>query len=597
MILPTASLNYYRGRDLEGGPHRRTLRVDPILDSRSVKISSIPQIYRNVNRLTEIVSVLSKYGLADGISRLNLDFAKGLIKNREGEALARHTRERRIRMAIEELGPTFIKLGQILSTRPDLVGSRLAGELKTLLDEAPRDPPEVVREIVVNELGQPIEDLFLDFEAEPIASASIGQVHRARLRSGQQVVVKVQHAGIQEIVRKDLDVLSGLTQLVERLPEFAQYRPVQTIAEFQRTLRRELDFGREERNLQQFHARFRDNPKIEIPQPVSELCTPRVLTMELIDGIKLSELDRLAGERFDLDEIARCGADLYLEMIFADGFFHADPHPGNVMILPGNRIGLLDFGMVGRVDERLREDIEDLLLALVNQDATLLTSLITRIGSIPTNLDRSALQNDLADYAAIYGNQPLDRFVLADALEEMIEMVFRYHIILPAQVAMILKVFITLEGTAHLLSPRFSLMQVMQRYQRKAILRRLSPTRRLRKLRRMYAELEHLVESLPRRTMEIMEQIQAGKFDVHLDHRGLEPSVNRLVLGMLASALFMGSALMLSRRVPPTLFPTPTYLGLHEVSILGLGGCTLSLLLGMRLLRAIGKSGHLDRRQ
>jgi ubiquinone biosynthesis protein len=161
---------------------------------------------------------------------------------------------------------------------------------------------------------------------------------------------------------------------------------------------------------------------------------------------------------------------------------------------------------------------------------------------------------------------------------------------------MILKVFITLEGTSQLLSPQFSLMQVIQRYQRKAIMRRLSPARRIKKLRRLYSEVEHLVETLPRRLVELMEQVQAGKFDVHLDHRGLEPSVNRLVLGMLASALFMGSSLMLSRRVPPVLFPTPTYLGLHEVSILGLGGCAVSILLGLRLLRAIGKSGHLDRR-
>jgi ubiquinone biosynthesis protein len=237
-----------------------------------------------------------------------------------------------------------------------------------------------------------------------------------------------------------------------------------------------------------------------------------------------------------------------------------------------------------------------LLLAIVNQDAVLLTSLITRMGSIPPELDRSALQNDLADYVAVYGNQPLERFVLADALEEMIDMIFRYRIVLPAQVAMILKVFITLEGTSQLLSPQFSLMQVIQRYQRKAIMRRLSPARRIKKLRRLYSEVEHLVETLPRRLVELMEQVQAGKFDVHLDHRGLEPSVNRLVLGMLASALFMGSSLMLSRRVPPVLFPTPTYLGLHEVSILGLGGCAVSILLGLRLLRAIGKSGHLDRR-
>jgi ubiquinone biosynthesis protein len=206
------------------------------------------------------------------------------------------------------------------------------------------------------------------------------------------------------------------------------------------------------------------------------------------------------------------------------------------------------------------------------------------------------LQADLADYVSIYGNQSLDRFVLADALEEMIELIFRYRIVLPAQVTMILKVFITLEGTSRLLTPQFSLMQVIQRYQRKALLRRLSPARRMKRMRRLLAELEQMLESLPRRVMEILEQIQSGKFDVHLDHRGLEPSVNRLVLGMLTSALFMGSALMLSQRVPPILFPEPSYFGLHRVSILGLSGCAISLLLGLRLLRAIGKSGHLDRR-
>lgn len=562
----------------------------------AVKISSIPQFYRNVNRLTEIMSVLSKYGLADGISRLKLDFAKGFLKNRDGEAIARLTRDRRIRMALAELGPTFIKLGQILSTRPDLVGNALARELRALQDQAPQDSPETILAIVADELGQPVEDLFLEFDLTPIASASIGQVHRARLKDGRSVVVKVQHAGIQDTVRKDLDVLSGLAQLVAMLPEFAPYRPVETVAEFQRTLRRELDFGREERNLQQFHIRFKEHPKICIPQPISDFCTPRVLTMELLEGIKLAEIDAIAARGIDREEIARVGADLYLEMIFADGYFHADPHPGNLLVMPGNRIGLLDFGMVGRVDERLREDIENLLVAIVNQDAALLTSLITRMGSIPAELDRSALQNDLADYVAIYGNQPLERFVLADALEEMIDMIFRYRIVLPAQVAMILKVFITLEGTSQLLSPRFSLMQVIQRFQRKAILRRMSPARRVKKLRRLYMEVEHLVETLPRRIAEILEQVQAGKFDVHLDHRGLEPSVNRLVLGMLASALFMGSSLMLSRRVPPILFPTPSFLGLHEVSILGLGGCAVSILLGLRLLRAIGKSGHLDRR-
>ena len=256
-----------------------------------MKITTIPHIYRNVNRMTEILSVLSKYGLADGISRLNLDFAKGLLKNRDGEALARHTRETRVRLAMDELGPTFIKLGQILSTRSDLVGAELASELSQLQDSVSIDSPEVVKQIVQDELGQPVEDVFAEFDDEPIASASIGQVHRARLRSGELVAVKVQHAGIQEMVHKDLDVLATLAQLVKRLPEFAAYRPVETIAEFQRTLRRELDFGREERNLVQFAARFQENPYVRIPKPFTELCTPRVLTMEWVTGIKLNDID------------------------------------------------------------------------------------------------------------------------------------------------------------------------------------------------------------------------------------------------------------------------------------------------------------------
>ncbi len=561
-----------------------------------VKITAIPQIYRNVNRLREILSVFSKYGLADGISRLNLDFAKGLLKNRDGEALARHTRERRIRMALEELGPTFVKMGQILSTRPDLVGRSLSEELKLLQEHVPADPPDAVHRIVEDELGQPIADLFLEFDDRPLASASIGQVHRARLKNGEPVVVKVQHEGVQETVRKDLEVLSGLAPLLERLPEFAPYRPVETIAEFQRTLRRELDFGREERNLTQFATRFQHNPFVHIPQPYTELSTPRVLTMELLEGIKLSQADQLVTEGHDRNLLARRGADLYLQMIFTDGFYHADPHPGNILVLPGDRIGLLDFGMVGRIDERLREDMEDLLLAVVERDPLQLTNLIERIGQVPAGLDPSALQTDLADYVAHYGAQPLEKLVLAEALEEMIDIIHRYRIRLPPQVAMLLKVFITLEGTARLLSPDFSLLQVMQRYHRTTLLRRWSPVRRFRKLQRIYGELERLIEVLPRRIVDILEQVQTGRFDVHLDHRGLEPSVNRLVLGMLASALYMGSALMLSRKVPPLLFSTPTYFGLHEISVLGLGGIALSLLLGLRLLRAIGKSGHLDRR-
>ena len=562
-----------------------------------MKLSTIPNVYRNVNRAREIVTVLSKYGLADWISRFNLDFAKNIFKDPAGEALARHTREARIRMALSELGPTFIKLGQLLSTRPDLVGATLAGELEKLQTSAPADPSAEVHQTILEDLGQSVERIFRHFTDEPIASASIGQVHAATLKTGEQVVVKVQHTGIAKTIRKDIDVMGGLAQLAERIPEFAAYRPAATLAEFQRTLLRELDFGREERNLQQFAARFADDPSVHIPQPITELCTPRVLTMERIEGIKVTDVTDEINSGLDPEKLAHSGANLYLEMIFVDGHYHADPHPGNLLIQPGNVIGLLDFGMVGRIEETLREDIEEMMFALVQTDSIHLASIISRLGKVPPGLDKTSFRADLEDFVSHYAGQSLGRFDVAAALTEMADMIFRYKIVLPPQVSMLLKTLITLEGTAKLLHPSFSILEVMRPFQRRALFRRLSPKRRIRKIRRAYMEMEHLMAVFPRRMMEILDQVQSGTFDVHLDHRGLGPSVNRLVLGMLTSALFLGSSLMLSRQVPPVLFQTPTFMGLHNLSILGLGGCIVSLLIGLRLLRAIVKSGHLDSRE
>jgi ubiquinone biosynthesis protein len=267
------------------------------------------------------------------------------------------------------------------------------------------------------------------------------------------------------------------------------------------------------------------------------------------------------------------------------------------VVLPNNTIGLLDFGMTGRLDERLREEIEEMLLAIVRQDTQLLMSVIMRLGKCPISLDEGAFSNDLAEFVSHYSTQSLNKLNLGDALTEMIEMIRRYQIILPAQVAMLIKTLATLEGSGKLLSPNFSLMEVMQPFQRQMIMQRLSPKRQVRKLRRFYHELEHLAEILPRRIITITEQIQSGRFDVHLDHRGLGPSVNRLVLGMISSALFLGSSLMLSQRVPPLLFPQNPFWGLHELSLLGLIGMITSVMMGLRLIRSIYKTGHLDHKE
>lgn len=561
-----------------------------------MNITSIPQLYRNFNRSREIISVLSKYGLADWVSRLDLEFAKELFKDKSGGALARQNRETRVRLALTELGPTFIKLGQVLSTRADMVGVPLAQELQSLQTDVPADSPEVVRATIEAELGESVEEIFDDFEDQPVASASIGQVHRAKLKTGERVAVKVRHAGIENRIRVDLEILAGLAQLVEKLPDFQNYRPRATVAEFQRTLLRELDFAREERHIQQFRQNFARDETIHVPRPYPELSTSRVLTMELLEGTKLCDREHLQARGVDLGETACRGAKIYLEMIFAHGFYHADPHPGNILVMEGNVIGLLDYGMVGRIDDQLRDDVEEMLTALVERDPVHLTSIITRIGGVPPHLDQSALAVDVSDFVSHYANLKLDEFDLSGALNEMMEMIRRYRIMLPVRITLLIKVLVMLEGTSRLLNPNFTLIEVLKPYQKKMILRRLSPVRQMRKFKRFYGEMERLAEVLPPSLVDILQQLRSGRYLVHLDHRGLEPSVNRLVFGMMTSALFLGSSWLLGQKVGPFV-PWPEALRELQLSILGLLGAGVSIALGLRLIRAINKSGHLDRRR
>jgi ubiquinone biosynthesis protein len=546
-----------------------------------MRISTIPQLYRNMNRWGEILSILSKYGLAGWLSRFDFLPGKSLLKNRDGQVLAKERRETRIRMALEELGSTFIKLGQILSTRPDVVGPELAAELEKLQTEVPADSLQQVSAVFAEELGRPIEDCFAEFSTEAEASASIGQVHRAMLHTGELVAVKVQHPSIKQRMRVDLEILTGLAQLAERLPELQPYRPTQIVAEFQRLVRRELDFTCERRHLEHFVRAFGRSEEVKIPFSYAALSTERVLVMEWLEGVPLSDPAAVRASGVDLANLARMGAEAYLEMIFRHGVYHADPHPGNILLMPDGKIGLLDFGMVVRMDEKTREDIEELLIAIVDQDATRLCSVVMRVGDVPAGLDETSLGIDLADFVAHYANQAVDRLELGSALAEMIEIMLQYRIVLPSPMSLLLKVLIMLEGTAKRLSPNFSLMEVLQPYQRKIMARRLSP------VKRFAYEIQELAEVLPRRLRDILQQVQSGSFDVHLDHRGLEPSVNRLVLGMMTSALFLGSSLLVTDGVWP----------LWGVSVPGTAGFVMSGLLGLRVLHAINKSGKLDRRK
>ncbi len=281
-------------------------------------------------------------------------------------------------------------------------------------------------------------------------------------------------------------------------------------------------------------------------------------------------------------------------MIFTLGAYHADPHPGNILVVGGTQLGLLDFGMVGRIDDRLRESIEEMLLAVLTRDVSMLATLIKRVGRTPPRLDDSLLSIDVADLVANYGSQSLQNFDLAGALNDVTDIMHRHQIALPPQTSLLIKMLITLEGTLHQLAPKFSLIEVMQPFFRRMWLRRFSPKRQAKRIRRVYFELEALLETLPGQISSVMQLIQEGRLDVHLAHKGLSPSVNRLVLGILISSVFLGSSLLLAYEVPPLLFMQPVWWGVERLSLFGLLGYALSMMVGLRLVMAINRSGHLD---
>jgi ubiquinone biosynthesis protein len=554
-----------------------------------MKFTAITRLERNVHRAGEIIGVLAKYGLADWVKGLNFSWIQDRIKSVDGQHIPNLKFEERVRLAFTELGTTFIKLGQMLSTRPDLAGPEMARELAHLQTAAPADPPGTVRATIEAEFDNPLSGLFAQFDAAPFASASIAQVHLARLHSGRQVVVKVQHAGIADKIMPDLDILAGLAELGEKhASQIRLYQPVAVVRQFRRTLMRELDFTYERRNLEEFAQHFARDDTVHFPGAYAQFSTRRVLTMERLEGILGADSAALAASGADLNEFARRGANMYLQMIFRDAFYHADPHPGNLMLLPGGVVGVLDCGMVGRLDEELAEGLEEMLMAVVNHNSVDLGEIILRLGSAPPGTPRDQLRADLTDFVADYVGQSIQDMDLTGALNSLFEIIRRYNITLPAPLSLLLRTLAELEGTAQRLSPEFSLAEVFRPFYATMVRRRLSARRILGRLQHAYRDWERLVESLPRDLGDVLKRVRDGTFSVHLDHRHIDPVVNRLVLGVMTAALFLGSSLLWSTKAPPAL---------AGVSVFGGAGYLLAAYLGWRLLRAIKKSGDINSKQ
>lgn len=609
-----------------------------------MKITAIPQLYRNLRRWREILAVLRRYGLADWLTHFRLPFRDSL-KDRGGVPLSTYTREQRVRMALTDLGPTFIKLGQILASRPDLVGPSLSEELKQLRANVAPDQTVQVRETLRNELGKDYESHFQTIDFKPLATASIGQVHRAVLNDGSRVVLKVQRAGIEKKMQQDMEVLAGIAQLAERVDALSVWGPGEMVRQLAHMITRELDFTRERQNLDQFAEMFsRKNCDVVIPHPVNALCTRRVLVMDELIGDPLpaylashSGLDASTenrGAEFDdqhsgnhttntpharsnrstpvksgttrtaspedapeliKQRLGETIAEAYLTMLFDEALFHADPHPGNLIVMEGGTLGILDFGMIGRIDETLRETIEEMLVAISSGDQHRLVRLIRRVGDAPPTLDDSALAIDVTEFIGTYGRQRLGEFDLTGALNELSEILHRHAIKLPNQSALLLKMLVSLEGTLGELGARFDGLEAVRAFMARSVARRLSPKRRIRQARRIYLEAENFLEAAPDELISLIRQARKGEVRVILEHQRLSPTVNRMVLGLMTSAVFLGSSLLLAMKVPPLLFHDASWLALQDISLLGLLGFFGSMTVMLWLLLAINRSGHLTR--
>ncbi|MEW6672426.1 MAG: AarF/ABC1/UbiB kinase family protein [Thermodesulfobacteriota bacterium] len=560
------------------------------------KIGVIGRTYRHLNRYRQILAVLIKYGFEDLVDRLKIDqyieVGLQMISRKKGEREEKLTGAERIRMALEELGSTYIKLGQVLSTRPDLVPDRIIKELAKLQDDVPPFPFPEVQRIVEKELSLPLEELFESFEKSPFGSASIGQVHKARLKEGESVAIKVQRPGIKRIIEIDLEIMLHLATLMERhVEELAFHRPVKIVEEFARILEKETDYTIEAANMERFSRNFLGDPTLYIPRVYHGLTTARVLTMELVEGIKVSEVDRLDAAGLDRKIITQRGADLILKQVFDHGFFHADPHPGNIFVLPHNVICLLDFGMAGSVDRSTREDFVELIDSVVRQDENRAAQVLLKVTTWDVEPDLRLLEKEVAEFMGKHLYKSLKEIRIGRLIQHLFEMVSAHRLRIPPDLFLMMKALSTVEGVAVTLDPDFDMIARATPFIKKVKLARFYPDRIANDVIRIAAELFQFAQQFPRDVLEITRLIKQQKLTVKMEHEGLREMLathdqisNRISFSIIIAALIVGSALIVISKTPPFIY---------GISFIGIIGFLAAAVMGVWLLVAILKKGRL----
>ncbi|NQT70220.1 MAG: AarF/ABC1/UbiB kinase family protein [Desulfobacteraceae bacterium] len=560
------------------------------------KIGVVGRTYRHLSRYRQILAIFFKYGFGDLIELLKIEqyieVGLQLISSKRRDRVEKLSRAQRVRMAIEELGPTYIKLGQVLSTRPDLVPAQFIEELAKLQDNVPPFGFSEVSRIIEAEFGVPLKKLFEYFDENSFASASIGQVHRARLADGETVAVKVQRPGIKKIIEVDLEIMLHLATLMERnIEEMSLYRPAKIVEEFARTLEKEIDYTIEATSMERFGRNFLADPSTYVPKVFRDTSSERVLTMEFMEGIKISDIDRIDKAGYDRELITVRGADFFLKQVFEHGFFHADPHPGNIFVLPDNVICLLDFGMTDSIDRQTREEFVDLIDSVVHQHESRAAQVLLKLTSWDYKPDIRRLEKDVADFMGQHLYKPLKDIEIGKLLNRLLELVSRHRLIVPPDIFLMMKALTTIEGVALMLNPDFDMVRQTAPFIEQVKLARFYPGRIAGDIIKLGSDMLQFAHRFPKDMLDIMRLIRQQKLAVQMEHKGLETMLathdqisNRISFSIIIAALIIGSALIVISAIPPLFY---------GISLIGIIGFLAAAIMGIWLLVAILRKGRL----
>lgn len=558
--------------------------------------------YRDLPRVRQIIAVASRHGFGHLVAQIGLQrfisFGRRMLAFRQPPSPEhRLNTPERVRLMFEELGPSFIKLGQVLASRPDMIPLEYARELNKLTDSVAPFPFTDVQEIIEKDLGNPLAALFTEFDRAPVAAASIAQVHRAVLPDGAEVMVKVQRPNIEQMIDRDISILRGLATIVEaHIPELAPYNPPGIVEEFARTISRELDFFIEASNALQLRKNFEKSDILSIPKVYAERSSRRVLVLERVEGVRIDDhpgLDRL---KHDRRELSRKGAAAFFQMVFQHGFFHADPHPGNIFVLGDGRLALVDFGIMGRVTEENREYFANSFLALVNHDYDALVQQYVNLGFVSeevADLDRfqREMKEDLMDLLEPYYGMTVKQIEFGAYVERVTRIFQRHRLRLPQNLYLIDKALITLEGILRQLDPGFDFIEVAGPYVTDLIRKQRSPLRYARVLRKNAVEFSDMLAGIPRQVRNMARKVLRNDIRVNVHHeemssliRDLDKSSNRIAFSVITAAIIVASSLIIHAGTGPRVFDLP---------VLGLLGYVIAGLFGIWILIGILRSGQL----